>query len=480
MRSALAVVTVLAAWSCIPPVPTDFVGSSPETIADTSEPSDERDERAPAAVPTECADERAPAAVPTECAATMDWEPFAFVGPVVDVPAGADLQAAIDAAPDGAVLALAPGRYVAKPNPYVDPTCGNCQLGDPKTPKATVGFVLRGKSIAIRGAGAGRTEIVTGAGYGVYIEDACEVRLEGLSITGGKRDPDGNAADGGVVVRRSRATLAGVAITKNAELMPGGRYPGIAGVMCREGSDVLVTGSEIADNSWDGVAVYRDGQVRVVGTHIARGNGVAVGVTWNGRAHVVASDLESYWKGVGAFQDAKVELYATFVHENLGWGVWAADRGEIIAVNNTIAFNDLLGAHLGSATSRGVFVNNVVVFNGKNEKGAYTPQTFGRGGIRGFAPKSSPFTIAYNVLYANVGGDYVQASGSGTVPTSEWGATNRRVDPKLVSREDLTPRPGSPLLGTGDPAIQNPDGSRSHVGATGGPHAAATATAPGD
>jgi hypothetical protein len=55
-----------------------------------------------------------------------------------------------------------------------------------------------------------------------------------------------------------------------------------------------------------------------------------------------------------------------------------------------------------------------------------------------------------------------------------WGATVRGVDPRLVSRNDLTPAPGSPLLSSGDPAIANRDGSRSRVGATGGPRAGAT------
>jgi len=439
----------------------DFVGSSPDRVSAPSEPRAPEEEAIEPTLPS----------VPPACGATMDWEPFSFVGPVVQVPAGTSLQAAIDAAPNGAVLELAPGRYVAHAQPFVDPTCGNCQPDDPKQPKATVGFVLRGKAIAIRGAGASKTELVTNAGYGFYVEDACEVRLEGLSITGGKRDEDGDAADGAVVVRRSRATIADVVIHRNLELRPGGAYPGIAGVMCREGSDVLVVDSEIVDNSWDGVAVYRDGRARVVNSRITRGKGVAVGVTWNGRARIVGSDLSSYWKGVGAFVDAKVELYSTFVHEHLGWGVWAADRAEIIAINDTIAYNDQLGVYLGSPQSRGVFVNNVVAHNGWNEKGGYTPQTFGRGGIRGIHPSKSPFTIQHNVLYGNLGGDYTQPSGSIAVPTREWGPTNRRSDPKLVSREDLRPAPGSPLLNAGDPSVENPDGSRSHIGATGGPHA---------
>lgn len=404
----------------------------------------------------------------------MDWKPFAFSAPVVHVAAGDDLQAAIDAAADGAVLELAAGDFRARASSYVDPTCGNCGANDPRKPQATVGFVVRGKSLLLRGAGKASTKLTTSAGYGVLVEDACEVRFEGVTITGGKRDADGAAADAALVARRSRVALVDAAIRNNEELMPGNGYPGIAGVLCREGSDVLVLRSEITNNSWDGVAIYRGGHARVIASKIAGGNGAAVGATWDGRAKILASDLSRYWKGVGSFQDAHVEVHASFVHHNLGWGLWAADRGELVAVNDTIAYNDQLGVYLASATTKGAFVNDVVAHNGANATGAYTPSTFGRGGIRGFPAGESPFTIGYVALFANEGGDWITPDAQGAVPDSAWGATTKALDPMFVSASDLRPAPGSPLLGAGDPSIANADGSRSHIGATGGPHAGMT------
>jgi hypothetical protein len=405
----------------------------------------------------------------------MEWKPFAFVGPIVSVPAGADLQAAIDAASNGSILVLEGGTYTATAKPYADETCGNCGANDPKKPAATRGFVVKGKSIALRGAGKDKTKLVTNAGYGVYVEDACEIRLEALAITGGKRDGDGDAADGALVPRRSRVTLVDAAITDNNALLPNNGYPGIAGVMAREGSDVLVLRSEIRKNSWDGVAVYRDAKVRIIGSTIAEGNGAAVGVTWNGRARVVASDLSRYWKGVGSFQDAKVEVYASFIREHLGWGLWAADRGELVAINNTVVYNDQLGVFLATATTSGKFVNNLIAYNGANATGAFQPSTFGRGGIRGFAPSASPFAIESNVLFANQGTPWLAPDGVASVPPAQWGASNTTADPKLVSRDDPKPAPGSPLLNAGASSIKNADGSVSHVGATGGPYAGATA-----
>lgn len=416
----------------------------------------------------------------------MDWAPFAFAGGEVyvapdgagdgksaDAPLG-DLQAAIDAAPDGATIVLAPGEYAAAASDYVDEACGNCAADDPKKPVATTGFVVRGKSIAIRGAGRDETKLVTGAGYGVLVEDACEVRIEGLTITGGKRDLDGDAADAALVARRSRIALVEAAIAKNKELLPNKGYPGIAGILCREDSDVLVLRSELVDNSWDGVAVYRGGHVRVVASKIDKGNGVGVGVTWNGRAKIVASEISRYWKGVGSFQDAKAEVYATLIHEQKGWGLAAADRGELVAVNNTIVHNDQLALLISAAGASGRLVNNVVAFNGANATGAFKPETFGRGGIRGASAVVSAFEIAHNVLFENQGGDWITADAKREVPEADWGETTRAVDPKLVSRTEPTPAADSPLLHSGDPSIENADGSRSHIGATGGPHAGAT------
>jgi len=404
----------------------------------------------------------------------MDWKPFAFQGPVVPVAAGEDLQAAIDAAPDGAILELAVGVHAATPAAYVDPTCGNCAPDDPKTPAATTGFVVRGKSLLFRGAGRDVTKLSTGAGYGVLVEDACEVRFEGLTITGGKRDPDGAAADAGLVARRSRVAVVDAAIRDNKGLLPKNGYPGIAGVMCREGSDVLVLRSELTKNSWDGIAVYRGGHLRVVASKISDGNGVAVGVTWDGRAKIVASDLSRYWKGVGSFQDAKVEIYASVIHHNSGWGLAAADRGELVAINDTVAYNDQLGLLLAAPSAKGTFVNDLVAFNGANATGAYEPSTFGRGGVRGAPAAESPFTFAYDVLFSNDGGDWITSDAKDAVPDTGWGKETRSVDPKLASPSDLKPAPGSPLLGAGDPSITNADGSRSHIGATGGPYAGVT------
>ena len=59
------------------------------------------------------------------------------------------------------------------------------------------------------------------------------------------------------------------------------------------------------------------------------------------------------------------------------------------------------------------------------------------------------------------------------------GVGNVFADPQLTAfsddgncnNDDVTPRPGSPLIDAGDPTVTDGAGSRSDIGATGGPEA---------
>lgn len=421
------------------------------------------------------------------CDPTMDWKPRTFSGPTFYVDSVAtgpgtgtstdpwkDLQHAIDEAPDGAVLMVRSGVYSATATDYTDPTCGNCAPDKQKSVPATRGFLITGKSLAIRGTG-GLPVIKTNAGYGILIEDACEVYVSGVIVTAGARDPDGAAADGAVVVRRSRATLENVSIINNTALLPNNGYPGIAGLMLRQGADVVVMNSTINNNSWDGVTIFDDGKLRMYGSKVNKGNGVGVGATWSGRALLVNNEISNYWKGIGAFVDAQVEARNNRVHHNVGWGVWVNQNARMDLINNTIAYNDLVGASLDGATVKGTFVNNVVAYNGLWKMKSYPEDTFGgRIGVRGAAPtEQGPIAPSYNVVFGNQTKEWVLSDGTTLVDLTKLG-TNRVADPKFGGEFDYTPGAGSALLDSGDPELRDADGSRSDVGATGGVFAGVT------
>ncbi|HUG27966.1 MAG TPA: hypothetical protein VMK53_06675, partial [Gemmatimonadales bacterium] len=125
------------------------------------------------------------------------------LGGVPGAPTGpGNLQVALEGLTGPARLRLAPGHYLLQPAAYTDPTCGNCE--DPATSvPATLGLRLSGTRLELIGAGADSVFIHTNAGYGLLIEDCAGCVVRGVTITSGVRDPDGQATNGAIVIRRS-------------------------------------------------------------------------------------------------------------------------------------------------------------------------------------------------------------------------------------------------------------------------------------
>ncbi len=286
------------------------------------------------------------------------------------------------------VLQLAPGDYHLTPQPYTDPTCGNCE--DPQQPvPATLGMRLSGDSLVVRGDDPDSVRIHTHAGYGLLIEDCRNCRLESLTVTGGERDTSGRATDAAVVVRRSDVTLAGCRLSDNIgdSATVARTVVGIMGLCGREGAHITLRQCEILRNSWDGIALYRDAEADIEGCLIdgvdrgaqgpaCGGRGVAIGVTWNGRARIIGNLVRRYWKGIGLFVDAEATVQENIVEEMLTWGIslWDAGRG---APYGDIAWNAVYrtgacglsvtrgqpGGRAGSAVH-----HNAVVRSGQNAK----------------------------------------------------------------------------------------------------------------
>jgi hypothetical protein len=320
---------------------------------------------------------------------------------------------------------------------------------------------------------------VTGAGYGVLIEDST-VTLRDLAITGGVRAEDGNATDGAVVARRSTVTLEGLSIENNDDLRAApDSYPGIAGVVGREDADLTVAGSTIQDNSWDGVALYRGATARIVNNVIRRGNGAGVGVTWDSQATILNNRVSGYWKGIGSFGTSQVQVRNNFVFDQLGWGIIASGESTMEMVNNVVTRNGNCGLVVWdwSGLTSGRIANNVVFANGANASTWICPRVgVVLGGAGGGVPGG--WTVEYNDAFGNPDGDFVYwdgASVSGTVIPEALAGTdgNLSEDPLLVGTVDFHLEPLSPCIDAGDPAILDLDSSRSDIGGYGGPDAEA-------
>ncbi len=375
----------------------------------------------------------------------------------------AALQRRIDRATEGDTLRLAPGIYTATPTLFMDPLCGNC-LDPFEGANASIGFRISGKRLALIGSGPESTTLVTSAGYGLYLEDS-DVLIRDLSVTGGKRDPDGRASDGAVVVRRSRARLENLHLRDNTDRARD-VVVGIAGLVGREGAEIDVRSCRILNNGWDGVALYRGAVAVIADNVIEQGRGAGVGITWDATAIVMRNRVSGYWKGIGTFGQSRAIVRNNAVFDNLGWGIIATGDSDLEATHNVIVRNGNCGFAVWSESATGLAANNIIADNGWRQEWVCP-----RVGIW-HAGESSRFPVTWNATGGNAAGDWRSELGE-AVP-------DRRVAPRPLFRGPVDFRlpKGSPLIDAGDTTRTDRDGTRSDLGLTGGPFGTTESGAP--
>jgi parallel beta-helix repeat protein len=284
-------------------------------------------------------------------------------------------------------LHLLPGNYDLIPTEFIDNTCGNCENPDTAI-AASYGLHLQGKNIKIIGTDSGETIIHTNAGYGIYFEDCLDCAIEEITVTGGKRDTSGLAADAAIVVKNGTVSVSNNRLANNVGQPEVVRKTivGIMGIAGREGSIISITNNKITGNSWDGIALYRgakaiiennfiDGVDKATGDNIGGGRGVAVGITWNAEAVIRSNLIKRYWKGIGIFVDAKAQVEYNIIEDIITWGIalWDADKGMPIGkISRNIIYNT--GACGSSITvnsnprESGWFENNIIARTAQNPK----------------------------------------------------------------------------------------------------------------
>src|SRR3989304_6464489 len=273
-----------------------------------------------------------------------------------------DLQHAIEQAQDGDRILILPGMYEAFPQPYVEDLCGNCEKHQTQV-NASRGFLIMGKGVHLIGSGTDSTVLITKAGYGVLFENSRNSFITELKITGGKRDPDGNATDAGIVTKFSTVTIKDLEVSDNTHRLDG-VVVGIGGVFGRENSEIHILNSRIQNNGWDGVALYRGATAYIADNVICDGRGAGIGITWDAVATVYRNEISGYWKGIGTFGNSRAVVRNNLVHENLGWGIIATGTSYMDASNNVITRNGNCGFAVWSAECKGVCANNIITENG--------------------------------------------------------------------------------------------------------------------
>jgi len=395
-----------------------------------------------------------------------------------------DLQHLVDRAKDGTELILPPGEYIFKPTLFIDPVSGNSSKADSRPVAATVGLMLKGKSISIIGSDRKKVIIRTNAGYGVYVEDCPSVLLKNLTITGGLRDQDGAATCAGVVVRRSRVEIAGCIIRDNA-----GDHSvtiaGVGGVMGREGALLHIHHNVFRDNTWDAIALYRGNPGAVIHDNVIDGGrGAGIGLTWDSRAFCYRNVITGYWKGIGSFGASNVSIHNNLVRDLRVWGIQCSGQSRMDARNNTVIRMGNIGLAIWSDEAAGYFSHNVVVDSGHARGWPYAPGVSFMSG-----PSDGEESLNCNPFFNGADADFAfeftdTEDGWGFGETRDLSGVNGNLvaDPLFVDEnwswdapvEDplppicCVPLDASPLLDFGPLGYLDPDGSPRDLGIYGG------------
>lgn len=383
---------------------------------------------------------------------------FLIVSPVsakkLTVERGSNLQAVIDHASSGDTLLLGAKTFNATPTQFVDSLCGNCE--DPLTNiQASYGFIIKDKALTIVGTDREKTRLVTNAGYGLFIVNSPGSIIRNLTITGGRRDADEWATDAGIVIRWSSVCIEDVDIRDNTHRDL--TVVGIGGVIGREGSEIRIVNCSIINGGWDGVALYRGASATVTDCLIKDGRGAGIGVTWDATCVAYRNEVTGFWKGIGSFGSSTLIARNNYVHNNLGWGMVGTGQSYLEAINNVIYHNGNCGIAPWSTEARGRIINNIITENGWREQWV-CPCV----GVWNYGDWAK-WEFGHNIVWGNKDGEYQDIWDQSDIHG------NLCVDPKLVGESGLSLAKDSPAWNTGDSLIYNIDGSRSHIGLSGGP-----------
>lgn len=370
---------------------------------------------------------------------------------------GSDLQAVIDRAVDGDTIMLGAKTFEARPTKYVDSLCGNCE--NPQTTvEASYGFLIKDKSLVLVGTDRRTTRLVTNSGYGVFFVNSRSSQIHNLTITGGRRDGDGNATDAGLVIRQSALTVTEVDIRDNDD-RDSAVVVGVCGVVGREGAEIELRNCSIVNNSWDGVALYRGASALIADCRISDGRGAGIGVTWDAMCVAYRNDVSGYWKGIGSFGTASLISHNNLIHDNLGWGLIATGQSHLDAINNVVHHNGNCGVAPWSTDSRGRIINNIITQNGWRDQWV-CPCV----GVWNYGDWAK-WDFRHNIVWGNEAGNYQDIWDQSEING------NLSVDPKFVGEGDFHLQEDSPARHAGDTLIFNIDGTISHIGLYGGPQA---------
>ena len=322
------------------------------------------------------------------------------------------IQQAIEAVPSGAVICLGEGSW-------------------------NENLVIVGKSLTLRGAGAGKT-VIRSAEEGrpvVWIEgDEIEVNLEGVTITrayGRCSAPPERCANGLVIKGSARVSLKdsqvsdngrdGLYVWDSAQVSLQGSTVsdnGGGGLFVRDSARVSLQGSTVSDNGGSGLYVEDSTQVSLKSSTVS-GNGESGLYVWDS-AQVnlqgsTVSDNRRY--GLYVWDSAQVSLQESAVSGNGESGLWVKDSAQVSLQDSTVSNNSRNGLEVEDSAQVKVresrFLDNarvgIAVWSEKAQVEGASNQMGGSGvDLLGYAPSSlrKPLVPQTDRTQLSVPGDY--------------------------------------------------------------------------
>lgn len=353
----------------------------------------------------------------------------------IEVKKGESLQTAIDIAVDGDTILIYEGEFKALPRSYIEEECGNCSNQNTIV-TASAGFVVQGKAVVIKGAGQFKTKLITNAGYGFLFQNSSGSSISNLTISGGTRDRDVNATNGGIVTKNSIVHIKNIHIKDNEEYSDD-TVVGISGIVGRENSELVIEKCSIRNNSWDGIVLYRGAVAVIKENTIEQGRGVGIGITWDAKATVIKNSVSYYWKGIGTFGNSNAIVKNNLVFENMGWGIVITGSSNMEVANNVVDKNGNCGIAVWESTAVGKIYNNIITNNGWRDEWVCPQVGYWMNG------DSVNVDFSYNNLWNNIMGNYRLTKDLTGING------NLSVDPFFIPEKNYKLDPASPMKNAG-------------------------------
>jgi uncharacterized protein (TIGR03382 family) len=293
---------------------------------------------------------------------------------------------------------------------------------------------------------------LSGYGGAMHLPTPAEVTISGSTFT------TNEAPYAGAIRWRPNSSTASLTLTSNTfdgNVADGG-YAGA--VFAYSGGSLALTGNTFTGNT---AVVGGAMLLQLVDRITAKQNLFCHNEASGDAGNSDGGAVTVYQSGGGGSNRWTNNVFAENSAQAYGGGINFLEALTVYVVNNTFVENEAAG-NGGAAifrSSPAQFTNNVVAWSAGN-------------GVT--ADAASSLTITYNDFYDNV----AENTGDALDPTL-LDASNLKLDPALTAytangdcSDDLFwPLATSPLVDAGDPAISDPDASRSDIGAFGGPDA---------